>query len=140
MRESPRTVLINGKEAKIQYNKSRSKDWTIEDSNIHTLEILDELMKFKDSSVKYSSGITVINGLTTRELMTNTSSTRPSNDIGILRHETPPNTVITYTLKDERLPKYGIMKSASNIKILEHLRERMLKYISKSDETKNRFN
>ncbi|RLA80811.1 MAG: hypothetical protein DRG78_10280 [Epsilonproteobacteria bacterium] len=131
------TILINGKQSNIMFNASHSQEWSIEQSNQDTLNVLDELLKFKDSSVKYQKGITVLNALTTIQLVSNLSITRPSNHIGIIRFSTPPNTIITYRVKEEGLPRYGVIKSSKNIKLLEDLRDRILEHISKTDEAKS---
>ena len=130
-------VLINGKQSNIMFNASHGQEWSLEHSNQDTLKVLDELLKFKDSSLKYPKGITITNGLTTIQLVSNLSTTRPSNHIGIIRYESPANTIITYKVKDEDLPRYGVIKSSRNIKLLEDLRERILKHISKLDEAKS---
>jgi len=137
MKNNKQIVFINAKQSNIMFNASHGKEWSLKHSNLDTLKVLDELLKFKDSSVKYQKGITVINGLTTIQLVSNLSITRPSNHVGIIRYETPPNTIITYKVKDEILPKYGIIKSSTNIKLLEDLRERILKLISLTDEIKS---
>lgn len=125
-------AIINGKPSKIIYNKSKAKEWSIEDANIDTLKVLDELLKFKDSSVKYPSGITVINSVDTISLVSSLNVTRPSNHIGIIRSELQANTLITYRTINER-DTYAIIKSDKNIKRAEALRERLLKVIESKD-------
>lgn len=125
-------VLINGKPSKIIYNESKAKEWSIEDANLDTLKVLDELLKFKDSSVKYPSGITVINAVDTISLVSSLNVTRPSNHIGIIRSELQVNTLITYRTVNER-DTYAIIKSDKNIKRVEALRERLLKVIESKD-------
>jgi hypothetical protein len=125
-------AIINGKPSKITYNKSKAKEWSIEDANLDTLKVLDELLKFKDSSVKYPSGITVINAVDTISLVSNLNVTRPSNHIGILRSELQANTLITYRTTNER-DTYAIIKSDKNIKCVEALRERLLKVVESKD-------
>lgn len=115
-------AIINGKPSKIIYNKSKAKEWSIEDANIDTLKVLDELLKFKDSSVKYPSGITVINAVDTISLVSSLNVTRPSNHIGIIRSELQANTLITYRTINER-DTYAIIRSDKNIKRVEALRE-----------------
>lgn len=125
-------VTINGKPSKIIYNKSRAKEWSLEDANIDTLKILDELLKFKDSSLKYPSGITVINAVDTISLVSNLEVSRPSNHIGIIRSELEANTLLTYRTKNER-DTYAIIKSDESIKRVEVFRERLLKVIESKD-------
>lgn len=125
-------TIINGKPSKIIYNKSKAKEWNLEDANIDTLKILDELLKFKDSSVKYPSGITVINAVDTISFTSKLNITRPSNHIGIIRSELQANTLITYRTLNER-DAYAIIKSDENIKCVEALRERLLKVIESKD-------
>ncbi len=125
-------AIINGKPSKIIYNKSKAKEWSIEDANIDTLKVLDELLKFKDSSVKYPSGITVINAVDTISLVSSLNVTRPSNHIGIIRSELQANTLITYRTINER-DTYAIIKSDKNIKRVEALRERLLEVIESKD-------
>ena len=59
------TLLINGIQSRIRINESKGKDWKIIDSNIDTIKIIDELLKFSNSDFKYSSGITISNPVTT---------------------------------------------------------------------------
>ncbi len=125
-------VIINGKPSKIIYNKSKAKKWSLEDANIGTLKILDELLKFKDSSLKYTGGITVINGADTITLVSNLDISRPSNHIGIIRSELEANTLLTYRPKNER-DTYAIIKSDESIKRVEALRERLLKVVESKD-------
>ena len=125
-------VTINGKPSKIIYNKSRAKEWSLEDANIDTLKILDELLKFKDSSLKYPSGINVINAVDTISLVSNLEVSRPSNHIGIIRSELEANTLLTYRTKNER-DTYAIIKSDESIKRVEVFRERLLKVIESKD-------
>ena len=123
-------VLINNRQAKLFYNSSKSKDWTIEKANHDTLKILDELTKFQDSSVKYEKGITVANPLTTVQLVNNLDVSRPSNHIGILRHELPTNTVFTFKFNEDKFPKYGIVKSKKTAKAIQDFRECLLRHIN----------
>jgi hypothetical protein len=125
-------VIINGKPSKIIYNKSKAKEWSLEDASIDTLKILDELLKFKDSSFKYQSGITVINAVNTISLVSNLDISRPSNHIGIIRSELEANTLLTYRTKNER-DTYAIIKSDESIKRVEALRERLLKVVESKD-------
>ena len=131
MRESE-YVLINGKPSKITYNKSKAKEWSLEDASIDTLKILDELLKFKDSSLKYPSGITVINAVNTISLVSNLDISRPRNHIGIIRSELQANTLLTYRTKNER-DTYALIKSDESIKRVEALRERLLKVVESKD-------
>ncbi|KIM06567.1 MAG: hypothetical protein KU29_08520 [Sulfurovum sp. FS06-10] len=125
-------VIINGKSSKIIYNQSKAKEWSLEDASFDTLKVLDELLKFKDSSVKYSSGITVINAVDTISLVSRLNISRPSNHIGIIRSELQANTLLTYRTKNER-DTYAIIKSDESIKRVEALRERLLKVIESKD-------
>lgn len=125
-------AIINGKPSKIIYNKSKAKEWSIEDANFDTLKVLDELLKFKDSSVKYPSGITVINAVDTISLVSSLNVTRPSNHIGIIRSELQANTLITYRTINKHYT-YAIIKSDKNIKRVEDLRERLLKVVESKD-------
>ncbi|PHS57419.1 MAG: hypothetical protein COB17_06445 [Sulfurimonas sp.] len=126
-------VMINNRQAKVFYNISTSKEWTIEKSNHETLKVLDELIKFKVSSVKYDKGITLINPLSTIQLVGSLEVTRPSNHIGILRYELPSNTVFTFKYDGDKLPKYGIAKSEKSLKSINDFRERLLKHLSLKD-------
>lgn len=125
-------IIINGKPSKITYNKSKAKEWSLEDANIDTLKILDELLKFKDSSLKYPSGITVINAVDTISLVSNLDISRPSNHIGIIRSELEANTLLTYRTKNER-DTYAIIKDNKSIKRVEALRERLLRVVESKD-------
>ncbi|QHG92024.1 hypothetical protein CVO_09425 [Sulfurimonas sp. CVO] len=132
MKNDNEFVIINGKPSKIIYNKSKAKKWSLKDSNIDTLKILDELLKFKDSSLKYPSGITVINGADTITLASNLHISRPSNHIGIIRSGLQANTLLTYRPKNER-DIYAIIKSDESIKDAEAVRERLLKVVESKD-------
>ena len=122
-------LLINNKQATLIYKSSKSKDWTIKKANLKTLKIFDELTKFKDSSVKYEKGITIVNPINTVQLVKSLGITRPSNHIGILRHELPTDTVFTFKFDGEKLPKYGIAKSEKSLKAISEFRERLIKFL-----------
>ncbi|QFR42407.1 hypothetical protein [Sulfurimonas xiamenensis] len=125
-------TIINGKPSKVICNESKAKEWNLEDANIDTLKVVDELLKFKDSSLKYPKGITVINAVDTISLVSNLNVTRPSNHIGIIRSDLPADTLITYRTPNER-DTYGIVKSDESIKCVEALRERLLKVVESKD-------
>lgn len=122
------TLLINGIQSRISKNKSNGKDWNIDNSNIDTIKIIDELLKFSYSDFKYPSGITICNPVTTVYLCSLNIS-RPSNHIGIIRAETGSNTILTYHSKGEKKPFYGMIKSKENINKLLELKKRVLAII-----------
>lgn len=119
-------VLINGQNAKIQHNKSHSEDFTIKKATLKTVKLIDVLSMGAESSVRYSKGITTMRTLTTLDCLA-LKNTRPSNDIGIIRFYLPTNSVFTYRIVGEKLPRYGIAKSEANIKALQDLKENILK-------------
>lgn len=119
------TLLINGIQSRISKNKSNGKDWNIDNSNIDTIKIIDELLKFSNSDFKYNSGITICNPVTTVYLCSLDIS-RPSNHIGIIRAETGSNTILTYHSKGEKKPFYGMIKSKENINKLLELKKKIL--------------
>lgn len=122
------TLLINGIQSRISKNKSNGKDWNIDNSNIDTIKIIDELLKFSNSDFKYSDGITICNPVTTVYL-SSLDISRPSNHIGIIRAETGSNTLLTYYSKGEKKPFYGMIKSKENINKLLELKKRVLAII-----------
>lgn len=122
------TLLINGIQSRIRINESKGKDWKIKDSNIDTIKIIDELLKFSNSDFKYSSGITIVNPVTTVYLCS-LDITRPSNHIGIIRAECGSNTILTYHSRGEKKPFYGMIKSIGNIYKLLELKKRILAII-----------
>ena len=122
------TLLINGIQSRISINESKGKDWKIIDSNIDTIKIIDELLKFSNSDFKYSSGITIRNPVTTVYLCSLDIS-RPSNHIGIIRAECGSNTILTYHSRGEKKPFYGMIKSTGNINKLLELKKRILAII-----------
>ena len=122
------TLLINGIQSRIRINESKGKDWKIIDSNIDTIKIIDELLKYSNSDFKYSSGITIVNPVTTVYLCSLDIS-RPSNHIGIIRAECGSNTILTYHSKGEKKPFYGMIKSRENIYKLLELKKRILAII-----------
>lgn len=122
------TLLINGIQSRIRINESKGKDWKIIDSNIDTIKIIDELLKFSNSDFKYSSGITISNPVTTVYL-SSLDITRPSNHIGIIRAECGSNTILTYHSRGEKKPFYGMIKSIGNINKLLELKKRILAII-----------
>lgn len=130
MREPQNIVLINGKKAKIHHNKSHADDFTIDKANIQTVELIDALLIGADSSLKYSEGITTMRTLTTLDGF-NMNNTRISNHIGIIRFYLPTNSVFTYRVVGEPLPRYGVAKSETNIKALQDLKENILKKLGK---------
>lgn len=122
------TLLINGIQSRISKNKSEGKDWNINKSNVNTIKIIDELLKYSDSDFKYPIGITISNPVTTVHLCSLDIS-RPSNEIGIIRAECGSNTILTYHSKGERKPFYGLIKSKENINKLLELKKRILAII-----------
>jgi len=123
-------VIINGKKAKIHHNKSYADDFTIDKANIQTVGLIDVLLMGADSSLKYSKGITTMRTVSTLDGF-NMNLTRISNHIGIIRFYLPTNSVFTYKVVGEKLPKYGVAKSQANIKALQDLKENILKKLSK---------
>jgi len=121
-------VLINGTKARIQYNKSKSEKWSIEKSNYDTVKIIDELLKNEDSSFKFEKGITVLNPVTTIYLVS-LDITRPSNEVGKIRHELPSNCIVTYRVSGEKRPRYGLIKSKKNIELIKKLKKDILKLL-----------
>jgi hypothetical protein len=122
------TLLINGIQSRISKNKSEGKDWNINKSNVNTIKIIDELLKYSDSDFKYPIGITISNPVTTVHLCSLDIS-RPSNEIGIIRAECGSNAILTYHSKGERKPFYGLIKSKENINKLLELKKRILAII-----------
>ncbi len=135
MKPKNKIVIINGIESKIGYRETKGERWSIKNANKDTIKLIDALLINKDSSVKFDIGLTVMNGITTVEA-TKLDISRPSNHIGIVRKETPEDTVLTYFLKGEaRRPKYGVIKSEKNIKVLEDLK---VKIIEKLEDKENK--
>lgn len=130
MKQDNQIVIINGKKAKMLFNKSHADDFTIDKANIQTVELIDALLMGADSSLKYSEGITTMRTLTTLDgfMM---RLTRISNHIGIIRFYLPTNSVFTFKIVGEPLPRYGVAKSKENINALQDLRENILKKLGK---------
>lgn len=129
-------IIINGTKSKISYNKSKSDEWSIEQSNNDTVKIIDELLKNADSGFIFERGITVSNPVTTIYLVSLDIS-RPSNHIGIIRHELPSNTIITYNIKGMKKPRYGLIKSGRNIRLIKELKKEILQRLESKEQTKN---
>lgn len=125
------TVLINGRLSKIFKNKGIGKEWKLKNANLQTVAIIDELLKNKDSSLKYDKGITIIYPLSTINLVALSNGiTRPSNHIGIIRDFVGTNVLLTYTVPKQK-PFYGVIKSNKNIKAMEDLKALILQMLEK---------
>lgn len=104
MSKKAQGVFIDGAISTIQKNKSDGRCWSIEDANQDTVTIIDELLKYADSSVKHTNGITIINPIGTVELA-NLNITRPSNHIGIIRYLAGANAYTATNNSDKNLER-----------------------------------
>lgn len=130
MREHNQTVLINGKESEIFYRKSRANNESPKVFTEDVLKVINELLLFKDSSLKYPKGITTLNTITSWDEK-RMGIKRLSNKIIELRKIMPENALLTFKALSESEWKYGVIKEPKHIKFLEDLREQILKQISK---------
>lgn len=131
MKNDNEFVIINGKKAKILFNKSHSFKFTIEKSNVQTIEVIDALLRGADSSFKYQDGITTMQTLTTLDGFT-MGNTRISNHIGVLRFYLDTNSLYTYKVLGEKLPRYAVAKNEKSINALEELKEKILQKLGKN--------
>lgn len=132
MREHKSIVLINGVDCEIFYRKSRATK--PKSFNLYTLEmlnIIDALLRGYESSFMYPKGITTLSYITSwneKEL----NVKRLSNKIIRLRDELPTSCLLTYkALGKKEEWKYSVIKTKENIKALQDLREKILKYLGK---------
>ncbi|MCD6433840.1 MAG: hypothetical protein J7L21_07345 [Sulfurimonas sp.] len=130
MREHKQTVLINGKESEIFYRKSRANNEAPKVFTEDVLKVINELLIFKDSSLKYPKGITTLNTITSWD-EPRIGIKRLSNKIIEIRKIIPESALLTFKALSESEWKYGVIKEPKHIKFLEDLREQILKQISK---------
>ncbi len=130
MREHKQTVLINGKESEIFYRKSRANNEAPKVFTEDVLKVINELLIFKDSPLKYPKGITTLNTITSWDEK-RIGIKRLSNKIIQLRKILPDSCLYTFKPLDENEWRYGVSKEPKYIKFLEDLREQILKQISK---------
>ena len=130
MRELKQTTLINGKESEIFYRKSRANNEAPKVYTEDILKVINELLIFKDSSLKYAKGITTLNTITSWDEK-RIGIKRLSNKIIELRKILPDSCLYTFKPLSEDEWKYAIIKEPKYIKFLEELREQILKQISK---------
>ncbi len=141
MREHKSIVTINGVDSEIFYRKSRATK--PKSFNLYTFEmlnILDALLKGRESSIMYPKGITTLHHITSwneRELEVK----RLSNKIIRLRGELPQSCLLTYRpLGKNEEWRYSIIKTVENIKSAEELRERIVKAIESKDVELSKVN
>jgi len=133
MREHKKTLLINGVESEIFYRQSRAT----KAPQVYTkdvLKVINELLKSKDSSLKYTEGITTFNTLTSwdeREL----GIKRVSNKIIEIRKLMPKSALLTFKPIGEKEWRYGVIKSDENIKFLEDLQASIIKQVFKQKKS-----
>jgi len=130
MKEHKQTIFINGKESEIFYRKSRANNEAPKVFTEDILKVINELLKFKDNSLKYPKGITTLNTLTSWDEK-RLGIKRLSNKIIELRKILPESALLTFKALSESEWKYGVIKEPKIIKFLEDLREQILKQISK---------
>ena len=115
------TVIINGKEAVIEYRKSRSNqkdEPKLNTPKVHT--ILEELIK-GDRSRKYDGGITTLRTFTNLDGANIWGDTRPSNAIVQLRKVIPKDAIITFMYLNEKNWRYGLINDETVIAFADDL-------------------
>jgi hypothetical protein len=140
MREFKSIVMINGANSEIFYRKSRATK--PKSFNLYTLEmlnILDALLKGSENNFMYPKGITTLHYITSWNEKELKLGKRLSNRIIRLRDELPQSCLLTYRpLGKNEEWRYSIIKTAENIKALQDLQEKILKYLGK--KSKNHSN
>jgi len=124
------TTLINGKEAVIEYRQSRSTQKDEPKINAtQVMEVLEWLLQ-GDRSKKYKSGITTLRTFSTKEAITNLSTTRVSNQIGELRKVMPKSGILMFKYLDEKLPRYALINDEKIIESAEDMLSKIKRELS----------
>jgi len=114
-------ILINGKQAIIEYRKSRSKQKN--NPKLYTLKvykILEELLK-GDRKTQPKKGLNTLKTFTNLDGANLWGDTRPSNAIVELRKVIPKNGLLTFRYLDEKNWRYGLIKDKEIIKFADDL-------------------
>ena len=123
-------VIINGREAVIEYRESRSRQK--DQPKLNTLKvytILKELLK-GDRSRKQDRGINTLRTFTNLDGANIWGDTRPSNAIVQLRKVIPKSAILTFRYVDEKHWRYGLINDESVISFADDLLNNIRKELS----------
>ena len=123
-------VIINGREAVIEYRISRSRQK--DQPKLNTLKvytILEELLK-GNRSRKQDRGINTLRTFTNLDGANIWGDTRPSNAIVQLRKVIPKSAILTFRYVDEKHWRYGLINDESVISFADDLLNNIRKELS----------
>ena len=115
------TILINGKEAMLEYRQSRSHQK--DDPKLNTLKVhrvLEELLK-ENREIQSDKGINTLNTFTNLDGGKNWNDTRPSNAIVQLRKVIPKSGLLTFRYLNEKEWRYGLINDEAVISFADDL-------------------
>jgi len=121
---SSKIIIINGKEAVINYRSSKSNQKEEPKFNRDTVKVIGELLKGSDNSFLYDEGITTLNTFNDRDEV-RLDVTRIANHILELRKVIPDGWLITFRYLSDKKNRYGLIKNKSAIKFLQDLKARL---------------
>jgi len=121
---SSKIIIINGKEAVINYRSSKSNQKEELKFNRDTVKVIGELLKGSDNSFLYDEGITTLNTFNDRDEL-RLDVTRIANHILELRKVIPDGWLITFRYLSDKKNRYGLIKNKSAIKFLQDLKARL---------------
>ena len=121
---SSKIIIINGKEAVINYRSSKSNQKEELKFNRDTVKVIGELLKGSDNSFLYDEGITTLNTFNDRDEV-RLDVTRIANHILELRKVIPDGWLITFRYLSDKKNRYGLIKNKSAIKFLQDLKARL---------------
>ena len=123
-------VIINGREAVIEYRISRSRQK--DQPKLNTLKvytILKELLK-GNRSRKQDRGINTLRTFTNLDGANIWGDTRPSNAIVQLRKVIPKSAILTFRYVDEKSWRYGLINDELVISFADDLLNNIRKELS----------
>jgi len=123
-------VIINGREAVIEYRESRSRQK--DQPKLNTLKvytILKELLK-GNRSRKQDRGINTLRTFTNLDGANIWGDTRPSNAIVQLRKVIPKSAILTFRYVDEKNWRYGLINDELVISFADNLLNNIRKELS----------
>lgn len=115
------TILINGKDAIIEYRQSRSNQK--DDPKLNTLKVhkvLEELLK-GHREIQSDKGINTLKTFTNLDGGKNWNDTRPSNAIVQLRKVIPKSGLLTFRYLNEKDWRYGLINDEVVISFADDL-------------------
>jgi len=115
------TILINGREAIIEYRQSHSNQKYAPKLNTPKVyKILEELLK-GNREIQFDKGINTLNTFTNLDGANIWNDTRPSNAVVELRKVIPKSGLLTFRYLNEKEWRYGLINDETVISFADAL-------------------